>query len=456
MGDAGGDGAATAYRYLDGPRETAAWATRGGLVAVSFGNGDRYEGHLSDARQREGKGTYTYAQAVDEEGAAVPGGRASSFRGSWQAGKKHGFGVFAYGNGDEYEGLWSNGQRSGQGTYRYAKGDVFSGEWVADKKHGAGAMVFAKPSSQLVGTWCNGTLLRGKWVHPDLSTYHGSFLGGAPAGAGVFYLRNGLTQRGVYQGAGGESKEEGEEEGSSGAARVFVGGKISRAYGAVSDLIVSGGAASHLAMGGGNQADDAVDFVVSTRRQPRKAAAGSVSGPGSPAAPAPAEAGPVAARAAEDDAIRQLFSALDANEDGALTLSELLDAISGGGGGGTSGALASVAPQLGDKAFHAFFDELDQDGNGKLSENEFREYFYLLKLFSFCDTNQSGKVSAGELCASLRRFPEAFPTALAEASGSRIKVSAFISEGDMDLDRQLSFPEFCHACFQLEREARAY
>ena len=62
-------------------------------------------------------------------------------KGRWKQGKKHGFGVYYYCNGDRYEGAWKKGSRHGMGSYYYAEfGSRFYGNWINDKMHGPGQL----------------------------------------------------------------------------------------------------------------------------------------------------------------------------------------------------------------------------------------------------------------------------------------------------------------------------
>lgn len=49
--------------------------------------------------------------------------------GDFRAGKRHGLGKAAYGDGTKYEGEWADGVRSGQGVCLYANGDKYQGGW---------------------------------------------------------------------------------------------------------------------------------------------------------------------------------------------------------------------------------------------------------------------------------------------------------------------------------------
>ena len=69
-----------------------------------------------------------------------------------------------------------------------------SGNWVNGVRSGDGAFVSGKDDSQLVGTWVNGEITRGKWLFADGTTWHGAFKKNKPIGPGVFYFTNGLQQ----------------------------------------------------------------------------------------------------------------------------------------------------------------------------------------------------------------------------------------------------------------------
>ena len=152
--------------YLDGPLERTTWISRAGKARVTYQNGDMYEGLFNADKKRHGEGVYTWRTETGE----------SRFEGTYVQGVREGYGVMRFANGEEYQGLWSKDKRNGQGTYRYANGDVFSGMWVEDKKHGNGAYVYGN-KAQIAGDWRNGDLVRGKWIMPEYSSYHGTGVG---------------------------------------------------------------------------------------------------------------------------------------------------------------------------------------------------------------------------------------------------------------------------------------
>jgi hypothetical protein len=88
---------------------------------------------------------------------AAEGAASESFIGEWKAGKKHGFGVYKFKNGDMYEGDWANGKFQDRGKYIYANGDEFQGIWENGlKKEGS---FYFKDGRVSRRTWNKGVLL---------------------------------------------------------------------------------------------------------------------------------------------------------------------------------------------------------------------------------------------------------------------------------------------------------
>jgi len=57
-----------------------------------------------------------------------------SYVGDWKMGKRHGFGIQKFANGDRYEGDWKDGKFQDRGKFFYANGDKFLGIWDAGMK----------------------------------------------------------------------------------------------------------------------------------------------------------------------------------------------------------------------------------------------------------------------------------------------------------------------------------
>lgn len=62
----------------------------------------------------------------------------SIYRGHWKDGRRHGYGIAKYREGEVYSGEWRRGRRNGYGTLHLANSEVFDGGWDANKKHGLG------------------------------------------------------------------------------------------------------------------------------------------------------------------------------------------------------------------------------------------------------------------------------------------------------------------------------
>lgn len=412
MGDE--DESETTYvvQYLDGHKESAAWVSRAGRCEVTYANGDRFEGRFDGKRLRQGQGAYSW---TDESG------RTSTYRGGYKDGAKDGAGRLQYGNGDEYQGLWSSDLRQGPGTYRFANGDVFSGQWVKDKKQGAGAYVFDAPESQLVGFWAEDKFVKGKWVMPDLSSYHGSFKDGLPVGAGVFFHRSGLAQAGVFEVELGEGEDENggeaeeKEPGAPPAPRRFVGGKVGPA--------------------------DAEEFNMRVDEAPEEKGGGR-----GPEAGEDSAGEDSAAVVSEKGALERVFDAVDANGDCSVDIQELVEALTAGSGEEHK-ILMEEVPHMCNAEIHKSVKDVDTDGDGKLSLDEFTQYFYAVKLFKLTDGDNSGHIRHCELRAALIANPDRFPVSFSASGTSRVATSALITAGDKNDDRLLSFPEFVHLIF---------
>merc|ERR1711920_746063 len=84
-------------------------------------------------------------------------GHSESFIGEFKAGKKHGYGVYKFKNGDMYEGDWAYGKFQDRGKCIYANGDEFCGVWENGlKKEGS---FYFKDGRVSRRTWNKGVLL---------------------------------------------------------------------------------------------------------------------------------------------------------------------------------------------------------------------------------------------------------------------------------------------------------
>lgn len=84
---------------------------------------------------------------------------AGSYRGDFQAGKKHGKGIKVMPNGDRYAGEFFDDYRHGRGIYMWGDktpwaGDRYEGEYLWDKRHGWGVFQWGS-GDRYEGPWQN-------------------------------------------------------------------------------------------------------------------------------------------------------------------------------------------------------------------------------------------------------------------------------------------------------------
>ena len=100
-------------------------------------------------------------------GLAEGEGRASGtagYVGGFKAGKKHGFGVKTWPNGDRYEGTFADGQKAGHGKYSWGRGpwqgESYEGGYRNDQRDGEGTY-----------RWPTGDVYRGPWKDDQIAGY---------------------------------------------------------------------------------------------------------------------------------------------------------------------------------------------------------------------------------------------------------------------------------------------
>lgn len=92
-----------------------------------------------------------------------------SYLGEWKAGKRHGFGIHKFANGDMYEGDWKAGSFHDRGKYTYANGDQFCGIWEGGiKAHGS---FYFKDGRISRRTYQNGRLMTCQDFDPRKRSY---------------------------------------------------------------------------------------------------------------------------------------------------------------------------------------------------------------------------------------------------------------------------------------------
>ena len=61
-----------------------------------------------------------------------------SYEGSWERGKRNGFGVYVFNFGTVYRGHFLNGKKNGMGTVEFTDGTRVEATWAANHIEGKG------------------------------------------------------------------------------------------------------------------------------------------------------------------------------------------------------------------------------------------------------------------------------------------------------------------------------
>ena len=69
-------------------------------------------------------------------------------------GKREGYGIYMFPDGEKYEGQWFQDQQHGKGIYYFMNNNRYDGMWYQDYQHGEGTMYYH-----------NGDLYVGHWVN---------------------------------------------------------------------------------------------------------------------------------------------------------------------------------------------------------------------------------------------------------------------------------------------------
>lgn len=123
-----------------------------------------------------------------------------TYTGETKAGKRHGRGRLAFGDGGWIEGsCFVDGEIRGKGYRSWPNGDSYSGSFVAGERHGAGVMIYAD-GSQYEGEWQLNTRAGFSCVlkFPDGGEYVGDFAADRRHGDGVMLYPDGSRYEGPW------------------------------------------------------------------------------------------------------------------------------------------------------------------------------------------------------------------------------------------------------------------
>lgn len=107
-----------------------------------------------------------------------------------------GKGILVYENGNFYEGDFKNGKFSNFGKFIFFNGDVYEGQMLENNFHGKGTYTFQN-GDQFVGTFFNGSIVRGEFTSTNGNKYVGPFYNNLMHGNGVVYNSDGAK---IYAG----------------------------------------------------------------------------------------------------------------------------------------------------------------------------------------------------------------------------------------------------------------
>ena len=91
-------------------------------------------------------------------------------------GKRHGWGVMKYSDGDTYKGNWVNGMAQGQGTYIFANGEKYVGGFQSNQYHGTGKRFYDVDGLEYFeGNFIKGERDRGKLIYANGASHEGGY-----------------------------------------------------------------------------------------------------------------------------------------------------------------------------------------------------------------------------------------------------------------------------------------
>lgn len=151
-----------------------------------------YEGEFLNGK-KHGYGIYTW-----DDG--------QRYEGEWRNGVFHGYGKVTWPDGDTYEGDFRYGTRTGKGRYEDPEGEIYEGEWNDNKRHGYGKLIY-KNGNRYEGEFSGGLREgRGVLTWRDGGMYDGEWKKGSREGKGYMEYTDGMTYTGDWVGDNREGR----------------------------------------------------------------------------------------------------------------------------------------------------------------------------------------------------------------------------------------------------------
>ncbi|KAL4476421.1 hypothetical protein ABPG74_010154 [Tetrahymena malaccensis] len=168
---------------------------RQGYGIREWNNGSKYEGYFKNDKM-DGKGIIYYSEQDLWN--------RKKYEGDFVNGKRQGYGILEWKNGDKYEGYFKNDKIDGKGIIYYHEQD----QW--NRKKYEGNFVNGKRQGFCIIDWKNGDKYEGYFKNDQFDgkgiiyqangdKYDGYFKNSFPHGKGIFYSSNGQKLDGYYK-----------------------------------------------------------------------------------------------------------------------------------------------------------------------------------------------------------------------------------------------------------------
>ncbi|CAF1308496.1 unnamed protein product [Rotaria sordida] len=210
--------------YVGSHSYTGDWS--GGMMngqgRYEWADGVVYSGTIVN-NQLDGVGTYQWPDGSVYQGDVYRGRRHGTgifrhgkspltYEGDWHMGNMHGKGTLQFGREGQnyYTGDFILNIPFGKGRRQYSSGNLYEGMWINGKRHGYGVFSWSNGNGEYMGQWENGVqnghgihiwyIIRAEESQYALRNYYeGNFVDGRRHGQGTFYYSSGTKYIGEWK-----------------------------------------------------------------------------------------------------------------------------------------------------------------------------------------------------------------------------------------------------------------